>query len=561
MKRTPWRAIAEALEREGVEYVFGLPGNPAHLLEDLEDHTDIKFVLMRDEPSAVYAAYAYARQTGEPAVCFSNPGPGITNLVTGLLEATSGSLPVIALCNGVVENHNGMGAFQELDAQALMRPVTKWATRITDTTTTSWVIQRAFSVSQNGRPGAVFVELPTDIALNTAEIPDYTPSRGRHRMRSSTEALGDAADLIRAAQRPAILCGSGAYWSGASEQVRRLAHLCGIPMFTTPGGRGTVAETDELFYGLTGLYFTELGKRRFLDSDLVISVGSRLEAFSTGSWTLLPENARYLQIDIDPDTIGMNWQPDVALVGDARLVLDDLADALEPMADADGVSERIRKLAEERSTYIDSVREDAFEMHEPIRPRHVVAAANKVFGDDTILMKENGGSDLWCYYWPYYMVRQTGDCVPMAEQTAMGAGIIGCIGAKLARPDKQVICISGDAAMFMGMKELATAAEWNLGVTWVVLNNHAIGWVQYNQLLKNRSYFGTGFKQDTDLVAIAHAQGCDAWKVTDPNDLESTLEKARVANSQGRPALVDVEIAAHDYYQHFVEVHRRKIGE
>ena len=167
---TPWCSVVEALAAEGVEYVFGLPGNPRHLIDDLRTRDDITFVLVRDEPSAVACAYAYARISGRPGVCFSNPGPGITNLATGLLEATSGSVPVIALANGVVDAHDGMGAFQELDGVALLRPVTKWAVRVTTPAKTPWVMQRAFHLATGARPGAVFIEIPSDIGIATAEI-------------------------------------------------------------------------------------------------------------------------------------------------------------------------------------------------------------------------------------------------------------------------------------------------------------------------------------------------------------------------------------------------------
>jgi len=168
---TAWRAVAEALKAEAVPHIFGLPGNPLHLVDDVVKHTDIKNVLVRHEHSGVACAYAYARLTGRPAVCFGNPGPGITNMVTGLLEATSGCLPVICIANGVALATEGKGAFQELDSVALMRPVTKWAVRPTTPESIPWVMQRAFSLASNGKPGAVFIDIPSDIGLVEVEMP------------------------------------------------------------------------------------------------------------------------------------------------------------------------------------------------------------------------------------------------------------------------------------------------------------------------------------------------------------------------------------------------------
>ena len=560
MKSTAWHAIAMALKAEGVEYVFGLPGNPQNLIEDLVAHTDIKFVLVRNEPWAVSCAYAYARMSGRPGIVMSNPGPGTTNIVTGLLEATSGCVPVIAIANGVVECHDGMGAFQELDTMTLMKPVTKWAVRVHDTRKTNWVMQRAFSLARNGRPGAVFVEIPSDLGSEPVEMErDYRPHLGRHRTRPEPQAIDAAADLIAEARRPLLLCGSGAVSAGAADAVRTFAEETGIPVYATPGGRGIMAEDNPLFCGLVGLYFTEAGKQYYDSADLVISVGSRLEAFSTLSWSAFPKGAKFVQVDIDAGTIAMNWHPDAGVVGDAALTLEDLAATLKPRVDAQSRAARLEEVSAIRTPFLAAAEEEASRRQAPIRPPQVLAAINRVFGRDTILMKENGGADLWCYYWPYYKVLDVGDCVPMAEQTAMGFGVTGTIGAKLARPDKKVVCVTGDGALQMAMMELATAAEWRCGVTWVVFNNQAFGWPQYTQVLKQQEFVATAFGIASDLVAIARAQGCEAQRVDDPDKVDEALEKALAANERGVPMLLDVTIARHDYPPHFKAVHKTRI--
>ncbi len=559
MKCTPWHAIAKALEAEGVEYIFGLPGNPQNLIEDLVAHTRIKFVLVRTELWAVSCAYAYARASGKPGVVFSNPGPGITNLVTGLLEATSGCIPLIAIANGVVENHDGMGAFQELDSVALMKPVTKWAVRAHDTGKIPWIMQRAFSLAVNGRPGAVFIDIPSDTGSVPVDMPEYAPHPGRHRMRPDPEAAAGAAAMIAQAKRPVMICGSGAVSAGAAGQVATVSRTAGIPVFVTPGGRGICPETDDLFMGLVGLYFSECGKRYFETADLVISVGSRLEAFSTLSWSIFPEGARFIQVDIDADTIAMNWRPDVAVVGDAALALDDVLAELTPRIDTAARDTRIEEVRAAKAPDLEAVDAMGAQAVTPIRPPFVLAAVNKVFGRDTILVKENGGTDLWCYFWPHYRVLDVGDCIPLAEQTAMGFGVTGTIGAKLARPDKNVVCITGDGALQMAMMELATAAEWKCGVTWVVFNNQAFGWPQYTQVLKGQDFVATGFDVAADLPAIAEAQGCRGIRVADPAQVEPALEAALAANREGIPALIDIDIARHDYTEHFQSVSKLRI--
>ncbi|HEU0222270.1 MAG TPA: thiamine pyrophosphate-binding protein, partial [Paracoccaceae bacterium] len=350
-KKTVWRAVVEALMAEGVERVFGLPGNPLHLVADLEKHSNIENVLVRHEHSGVALAYATARVTGRPAVCYGNPGPGITNMATALLEATSASLPVVALANGVPLALDGKGAFQELDSVSLMRPVTKWATRVVAAEAVPWVMQRAFSIAKNGRPGAVFVDVPSDLGVTEADIPAYRPSLPRHLSRPEAGSVAVAAKLLAAAKAPLAICGSGAVSARAFAAVQRLAEHLGMPVFTTPGGRGAFPEGHGLALGQVGLYFTELGKSYFDNADLVLSIGSRLEDFSTGGWRLWPKRAKLVQLDVDPAAIFLNLEPHVALVGDAALALDDLVAAL-PAVDATARDRRVAPLARRKARFL-----------------------------------------------------------------------------------------------------------------------------------------------------------------------------------------------------------------
>lgn len=556
----PWRAVVEALKAEGVRCVFGLPGNPKHLVYDLVAHSDIRFVLVRDEKSAIACAYAWGRLTGEPGVAFSNPGPGIANLAAGLLEATSGSVPVIALSNCVAQGQEGMGAFQELDSQALMKPVTKASIRIVDIRRTPWTMQRAFSIARNGRPGAVYVEIPSDLSGATAAMPAYHPGVPRRRSRPEARDVEAAAELIAAARAPVMICGGGTIVARAYDEVARLADRIGAPVLTTPSGRGIYREDGPLSLGQTGLYFTEPGKSFYDASDLVLVVGSRLEAFSTHNWSYAPpDGAKMIRIDLDPDALSLNWRADVDLVGDAALALADLEAALDRRGFKAPASRR-KAIAEAGAAAVVAAKRDADEWRHPIRVPQLLSAVNRIFGRNTILMKENGAADLWCYYWPYYRVLDAGDCVAMGEQTLMGMGAIGAIGAKLARPDKQVVCFVGDGAMQMSMVELATAAENRCGVTWIVLNNQAFGWVQYNQVLTGRPLVGTGFEQPADLAAIAEAQGCRGIRLERPQEVDAAITEARKLNRKGIPVLIDAQIARHDYHKEFVARHRAGIA-
>ena len=557
--KTVWRAVVEALVGEGVDRIFGLPGNPIHLVADLEKHSDIENVLVRHEHSGVALAYATARITGRPAVCYGNPGPGITNMATALLEATSASLPVVALSNGVPLSSDGKGAFQELDSVSHLRPVTKWATRVVSAETVPWVMRRAFSIAKNGRPGAVFVDIPSDLGLATASIGAYRPALPRHRSRPEAAAVEAAAGLLSRAKAPLAICGSGAVSAGAADRIRSLAEALGMPVFTTPGGRGAFPEGHELALGQVGLYFTELGKKYFDRADLVLAIGSRLEDFSTGGWQLWPKRARLIQIDIDPQAVFLNLEPEVALVGDAALALDDVIAALPDCAPSTR-ERRLRRLTDARTPFLARAEAEGTKKQTPILTRQVVAAVNRIFGPDTIMVHENGGADLWTYYWPYYKVMEVGGSVPMGEQTAMGMGVIGAIAVKMARPKRPVVCVAGDGAMQMAMMELATAVEHRCGVTWIVLNNRSLGWPQFIQRLEGQPEVATNFETSPDFAKLARAQGCKGIALSDPEQVDDALRTALRANRRGMPVLIDVAIARHDYPPHFVDFHRNVWG-
>jgi acetolactate synthase-1/2/3 large subunit len=345
----------------------------------------------------------------------------------------------------------------------------------------------------------------------------------------------------------------------AFAQVRALAEALGAPVFTTPGGRGILSEDHPLACGQVGLYFTRVGKDTYDAADLVLSVGSRLEEFSTGAWRLFPKGARLVQIDIDPHAIGMNWRPEVALVGDAALALDDLRAGVA-RGDKAARGRRVAALLAAKGSYLRTVAAEGNEKRRPILTLQVLAAVNRVFGRNTILVNENGGADLWSYYWPYYRVLDEGDCVPMGEQTAMGMGVIGAIAAKLARPDKNVVCVAGDGAMQMAMMELATAAEQKAGATWIVLNNQALAWPQYIQRLEHEPEVATDFAVSPDFAKLAMAQGCVGIRLEDPDKVEPALKTALAANRRGAPALLDVRIAKHDYPPHFTAFHKEIWG-
>lgn len=557
---TGWEAVVLAMKAEGVPYVFGLPGDPRHLYDALvaaEPDGGPRPIGVRFETSGAFMAMAYARVTNQIAACFGCPGPGIANLVPGILEAYSGCTPMLVLGVRSPRQTYGKGSFQETDHLAMLNSITKWATTVELPENIPWVMRRAVQIAASGQPGPVYVELPGDIGLGEWDIPPYSRSVAAPRPAADPAAIAAAADLIAEAKRPLLITGGGTILSGAGDAVAAFSERFGIPIQTTPAGRGSVPETHSLFCGLTGLYRTTFPRQVYEAADLLLTVGSRMEEFQ-GGFLPFPEGAKLIQIDIEPYELGRNWKPDVAIQADARLAVEALADAL---AERNVVPNAgfVDEITAGRAAAIAAAAADANEALErgdmPLKGKSVVHEINRVFGENTILVKENGGQDLWAYYWPYYQVLDSGCCVPPAEQTAMGYGIVGAMAAKLARPDRQVVCTTGDGAFQMQIHELGTAVQESLPVTWVVLDDSAFGWVQWIQKRTEGPIVATQFAPGADLAATARAAGVEAIRVAAPVELTAALETAKQANADGRPFVVVVPVDQAHHHAEFDRFH------
>jgi acetolactate synthase-1/2/3 large subunit len=555
-----WQAVVRALRAEKTEYVFGLPGGEL-FYDALYDVPEIKPVLVREESSGPFMAMGYARLTGNPGVCFGSSGPGVANLIPGIMEAQSACLPVIAIASASNVANAGMGAFQEADQISLLKPLTKWCERITGPERVSWVMRRAFSLSANGKPGPVFIEIPGDIGLRKADIPQYVPSTYPLRSSGDPQGVEQAASLLVRAKRPLIVAGGGAINSRAFEEVKTVAETLGIPVMTTPCGRGIVPEDHPLALGLVGLYFTEIGEKTYGEADLLITVGSRNEDFQSGQQRFFPQGAKYIQIDIDPDEIGRNWVPDVAIVGDAKLVLRDLTQRIQKRAKGRRrENHRMVEVMRAKEEYEKRVKTECLRDSVPIKTKRVVRELNEVFGKNTILVNENGSQDLWSYYFPYYKVLDVNSCVAPGEQTCMGFGVAAAIGAKLAMPEKKVVCTTGDGAFQMFMKELPTAVQYHAPVTYVVLNNFSLGWIKFNQKRRGDRFIATDFEVQPDFVKVAEASKCYGERVEKPGDIKPALKRALKANQEGVPAVMEFIVDAWDFAPGFKNFYERLSG-
>jgi acetolactate synthase I/II/III large subunit len=551
-----WQAVASALHAEKIDFVFGLPGGDL-FFDSLLDYPEIKPIQVREETAGPFMAMGFARASGRPGVCYAPSGPGVAHLVPGILEAFSACQPVIAIGCGSRRANAGMGAFQECDQIGLLKPVVKWCERVTEPNRIFWVMRRAFSLALNGQPGPVYIDIPKDVGLQEVRSGPYLPAEYPLRTAADPRRLEAAAALLRKARRPVLVAGGGAVSARAFAEVRAFAESLHIPVLTTPCGRGVLSEDHPLSCGLVGLYFSDLGRKIYEEADLLINLGSRNEDFQSGEQKFFPRRAKYIQVDIAPEEIGRNWIPDAAVVGDIRLVLRQWLERIkEETPKKRQTDPRTAKLSRAKKLLEERVRAECATDEIPIKTRRVIKELNDIFGPRTILVNENGSQDLWSYQWPYYKVREENGCVAPGEQTCMGGGCSAAIGAKLACPDKNVVCPTGDGAFQMFMKELATASQHQAAVVYLVLNNFSLGWIKYHQRNRGERYIATDFKVQPDFVKIAEACQCFGERAEKPEEIRPVLERALSVSQNGTPAVVEFFVDGWDFppgFNHFYE--------
>ena len=561
VNKTGWESVIEALKTENVEYVYGLVGGGIDFWDELDKDGSMKPIHVRHEASATFMAYAHGRLTGEPGIVFTSPGPGAAYMFPGFLEAWSACIPMISPAPCPPLAHDGKGVLQEADMIGAFKTVTKWSFKVPVVENIPWAMQRAFSLAVNGRPGPVYLEIPMDVGPQKKNMPEYKPSVRPLKTRGDHDKINEAINLILKSERPVIVAGGGVILSRAFNELKEFSEYLGIPVATTASGRGSIPEDHPLSIGLTGLYRTKIGKEFYQSADLVISIGSQFEELETQAWNMYPHNAKFLEINIDSFEMGRNIMPDVAVVGDAKLILADLLCGIkEKLAHGRLDSDRVKNLIKAKKDYEALIDEECTDLSKPTKTRKVIRALSKLFGNNTILCNENGMSDLWSYMCPYYKVLDVNDCIPPAEQTAMGLGVVGAIAAKMLLPEKNVLCVSGDGAFQMFMKEMPTAVQYGAPVTWAIMNNGALNWSKYVQKYWFGGPVAVDFTVAPDYVKIAEANQCYGERIENPNDVEQAIENALQANKEGIPAALDFVIDPEDRSEFFEEYHRLGFG-
>jgi len=539
-------AAVETLKQLGIEVIFGLCGDTTlplyEALHDL-DH-GMRHILTRDERSASFMADAYARLAGRVGVCEAPSGGGATYILPGVAEANGSSVPLVCLTSDIDQKDRGRGTLTELDQTALFRPVTKWTHMPAVASEIPRTLRRAFRAAASGAMGAVHVGLSFDVQMGDAGTPaigrDERGSRyPRARVGPEPDDVRKAARLLAEARRPLILAGAGVVRSEAWDSVRELAHLLGAPVATSISGKGSIAETDRYSLGVVGSNGGLPYRHEILrQADVLLVVGCSLGSVTTEKWTL-PEKgkARVVQLDVDPERLGLNYEIEVGIVADARRGVEALLE--ECSRAVSGAAGKIdpEEIEERRRAHLESVSE-FHSSDTPIRPERFLTELLPRLPDRAVMCVDPGTG---CpYLSAYYRLPRAGRWfVSPRAHGALGYALPAVVGAYFARPDaSRVLGIMGDGSFGISCGELETLKRLSLPVTLVVLNNSGYGWIKAGQKMRGRKYYSVDFS-DSDHAAIARAFGLAARRVERPEELAPAIEES--LSSKG-PFLLDVVV-------------------
>ena len=512
------RVLCQALEREGVEIIFGYPGGAVIPLYDVLPEFGLRHVLVRHEQGAGHAADGYARATGKVGVCLATSGPGATNLVTPIATAMLDSVPMVAITGQVGQSVIGTDAFQEIDITGITIPITKHNFLIRSVADIGPTIQKAFHLASTGRPGPVLVDIPKDVLLAAGELtpntkldmPGYRPTTTPHRRQ-----IRLAAEEIRKSSKPLILAGHGILISGASDELTTLVDKVKIPVGLTLLGIGGFPQSHRLCLGMVGMHGFAHANRAIHEADLVIGVGMRFDDRVTGKLSEFAPNARFIHIDIDPAEIGKNIIPDVPVVGDARQALRMLADELEPLTHEDWLDE------------IDEWRRVPAYRVRPSRdlgPQYVMERLHHLTKGNAVVTTDVGQHQMWAAQ--FYKCDHPNNWVSSGGLGTMGYGVPSALGAALGRPEAEVWSIVGDGGVQMTLFEFATLVQENANVKISIINNGYLGMVrQWQQLFHDRNYSQT-LISGPDFVALGTAYGIPSRKVERREEVDEAIKWA-----------------------------------
>lgn len=538
-------ALIDSLKRHGVKHIFGYPGGAILPIYDelyrAEAAGDVQHILVRHEQGAAHAADAYARATGQVGVCFGTSGPGATNLVTGIATAQMDSIPMVIITGQVGRASIGTDAFQETDIFGITLPIVKHSYVVRDPRDMARIVAEAFHIARTGRPGPVLIDIPKDVGLEafdyvpvepgSIKLPGYRPTTKGH-----PRQINQALQLIQDAERPLLYVGGGAVAADAHGELLELAEHFQIPVTTTLMGKGAFDEHHALSVGMLGMHGTAYANFAVTECDLLIAVGARFDDRVTGKLDEFASKAQVIHIDIDPAEVGKNRAPQVPIVGDVRQVLVDLL-------------RRIREVGHHPTTqqtqaWLSKIQywRDRYPLQVPqypdtISPQEVMVELQRQ-APNAYYTTDVGQHQMWA---AQFLKNRPRHWISSAGLGTMGFGMPAAMGAKVALPKEQVICIAGDASILMNIQELATLAAYDIGAKIVIINNSWQGMVrQWQEAFYGERYSSSNMQKGMpDFVKLAEAFGVRGLIVHDRSELSSTIASMLADNA---PVLLDVKV-------------------
>jgi acetolactate synthase-1/2/3 large subunit len=545
MKISGAEALLKALEAEGVEAIFGIPGGASMPIYDpLVDKSSIRHILCRHEQGAGHAAEGYAWVTGKVGVCMATSGPGATNLVTPLADAKMDSVPIVAITGQVPTPVVGNDAFQEADITGITIPITKHNFLVKDVADLIETVREAFHIASTGRPGPVLIDLPKDVLLaettwkwpDGVTLPGYKPTtKGNQRQ------VVEAVKMILRAKRPVLYVGGGVIKSDAAKELYDLATTGQLPIVTTLMARGAFPDSNELCLGMPGMHGNYTAVTAMQKADLLVALGARFDDRVTGKLAAFAPHAKVIHVDIDPAEIGKNRIVDVPIVGDCRDVIGKMAAELATrQEDAGGAPDRSAWLGQLRDWRTAHPYVYDQQPGGPLKPQYAVERLRAFADDDTILVAGVGQHQMYAsQYWRFERPRHW---VNSGGLGTMGFAVPAALGAKVGRPDARVVAIDGDGCFQMTAQELATSATERIPFVTAILNNGYLGMVrQWQELFFDERYSGVYLNPDVpDYVKLAEAYGAVGFRVTEPEDVDAVIEKAYAI--EDRSVVIDFRV-------------------
>ncbi len=530
-------ALIHCIHQHGVEYIFGHPGGAAIPIFDALVDSPIKFILTRHEQGATHMADGLARATGKAGVVLVTSGPGATNTITGIMTAAMDSVPMIVITGQTIKPMLGLDAFQEADVVGISYPAVKHSYLVRDVNDIPRVIKEAFYIAETGRPGPVLIDIPKDVSGAMFEpnynveidLPGYSiPSTG------DGVQIARCADLLAKAKRPLFLVGHGAVIADACRVLKQLAEKTQIPVTNTLLGKGAFPETHDLSLGMLGMHGTAYANKAVVDCDLIMSIGSRWDDRICGKYSAFCPNAVKIHIDIDPAEIGKMIKPDCSIVGDARLVLEELI----PLCRKSDTEDWLKQLGKWKKQF-----PLKYGKQGGLKAQFVLDEIYRLSKGKAVVTTDVGQHQMWAAQ--FYKTDSRFHWISSGGAGTMGFGMPAAIGAQFARPDAMVIAVVGDGGFQMTLSELATAVVNKLPIKILIINNKYLGMVrQWQALFFENRYSGVDLIGNPNFVKLAEAYGMKGFRIKRNADVGKTLAAALAYNDG--PCIIEAEVEKED---------------